>query len=104
MKLDTLELYDMATEICRKIVKEKDHDYGQAWLDFRITSVTDIILAKAKRIKQLENLAASGKAPKVSEGIPSEYRDIANWCKLALILMGLMGEGPLAKLFTRFKK
>jgi hypothetical protein len=97
-KLDTLELYDMATALCREVVEEKDHDYGQAWVDARVTSVTDIILFKAKRIKRLEILAESGIKPRVSEGISSEYRDIANWCKLALILMGLRGDGPLDEL------
>lgn len=100
-KLDTLELYDMATALCRKVVEEKDHDYGQAWLDYRITSVTDVILGKAKRIRRLEYLAESGIKPRVSEGIVAEYRDIANWCKFAMILMGLRGDGPLEELLDK---
>jgi hypothetical protein len=65
----------------------KNSDYGDSWRDMRLVSITDQILVKTKRIIQLEELQSSGKSPKVSEGIESEYRDILNYCVFALIKM-----------------
>ncbi len=62
----------------------KNADYGDSWREMRLTSITDQILVKTIRIRTLEE---SGDAPKVSEGIESEYRDILNYCVFALIQM-----------------
>lgn len=65
-----------------ELMGQKNVDYGDSWREMRITSITDQILVKAMRIRTLEE---SDDAPKVSEGIESEYRDILNYCVFALI-------------------
>ena len=63
----------------------KNHDYGEAWRDMRISSHTDIILQKLLRVKQIED--NQGKTT-VSEGLDANYQDIINYAVFALILMG----------------
>ncbi|HQD12900.1 MAG TPA: DUF1599 domain-containing protein, partial [Chitinophagales bacterium] len=60
----------------------KNHDYGEAWRDMRISSYTDLILSKLHRIKQIEE--NKGKTI-VSEGIDANYMDIVNYAIFALI-------------------
>jgi hypothetical protein len=67
---------------CLKLVLQKNHDYGDAWRQMRPSSITDQLLVKVLRIKQLEDLATKGKSPRVSEGILSELRDIHNYATL----------------------
>jgi len=67
---------------------KKNHDYGEAWRDMRIASLTDLILMKLLRIKQIED--NKGKTM-VSEGIDSGYRDIVNYAAFALIKMDEQG-------------
>ena len=52
---------------------KKNHDYGEAWRDMRVSSYTDLILTKIERIKEIEDL---GGATLVSEGIDANYMDI----------------------------
>lgn len=73
----------------RKIAKEtmqlmikKNTDYGEAWRDMRVSSYTDLILAKLERIKEIEN--NNGKTS-VSEGIESNYFDIINYAVFGII-------------------
>jgi hypothetical protein len=84
---DTVQGYDAVVADARNLMIQKNHDYGDSWRLVRLTSLTDKIYVKVLRIKQLEDLAASGKSPLVSEGIESEYRDILNYAAFSLIKM-----------------
>jgi hypothetical protein len=73
----------------RDLMLNKNHDYGEAWRNMRISSLTDIILMKLLRIKQIEN--NEGKTL-VSEGLDANYYDIINYSVFALIKLLLEGE------------
>lgn len=79
---EVLEMYDQHRRAIRDLMMAKNHDYGEAWRDMRISSFTDLILMKLLRIKQIED--NSGKTL-ISEGVDSGYRDIANYALFALI-------------------
>lgn len=81
----TLADYDRAAAENLELLMAKNHDYGEAWRDMRVSSITDIILMKLLRIKQIED--NEGKTL-VSEGVTANYRDIVNYSVYALILMG----------------
>lgn len=81
---EAIELYDKHIAIAKELMLNKNHDYGEAWRDMRISSHTDIILQKLLRIKQIED--NKGKTL-VSEGIDANYQDIINYAVFALILM-----------------
>jgi hypothetical protein len=85
--MTTAEYYDAVIAQARQLMLAKNADYGESWREMRITSITDQLLVKVKRIRQLEDMAMRGEAPKVSEGVESEYRDILNYCVFALIKM-----------------
>ncbi|NNC94177.1 MAG: DUF1599 domain-containing protein [Chitinophagales bacterium] len=78
----SLHYYNKHITENKELMIAKNHDYGEAWRDMRISSMTDMILMKIKRIKQIED--NSGKT-KISEGIDSHYRDIINYSVFALI-------------------
>ena len=63
---------------------DKNHDYGEAWRDMRVSSLTDLILQKLLRVKQIED--NKGKTI-VSEGIDANYQDMINYAIFALILL-----------------
>ena len=63
-------------------MEKKNHDYGEAWKDMRVSSLTDLILTKVLRIKQIED--NQGKTL-VSEGIEGNYFDMLNYSIFALI-------------------
>lgn len=84
----TLALYDAELAETKALMLKKNHDYGEAWRDMRISSLTDLILMKLLRIKQIED--NEGKTL-VSEGIDSGYRDIINYAAFALIKMDEAG-------------
>ena len=69
----------------RDLMFAKNHDYGEAWRDMRISSMTDMILMKLHRVKQMEN--NDGKTL-VSEGFAANYQDMLNYAVFALIKMG----------------
>lgn len=73
---EALALYDRHAKEAFELMMRKNHDYGEAWRDMRVSSYTDFILTKIARIKELEDL--HGKAI-VSEGIDSNYMDIINY-------------------------
>jgi len=77
--------YDEQVAITKSLMLNKNHDYGEAWRDMRVSSFTDLILMKLLRIKQIED--NHGKTI-VSEGIDSGYRDILNYAVFALIQLG----------------
>jgi len=81
---EALALFDQQVELTRNLMMRKNHDYGEAWREMRVSSFTDLILMKLLRIKQIEDLR--GKTL-VSEGIDSGYRDMANYAAFALIKM-----------------
>ncbi len=66
----------------KELMERKNHDYGEAWRDMRISSLTDLILQKLLRIKQIED--NKGKTL-VSEGIDANYYDMVNYAVFALI-------------------
>jgi hypothetical protein len=85
LKFDEIEnLYDEAAEETLHLLQNKNHDYGEAWREMRLTSITDIILMKLLRVKQIEDHA--GKTL-VSEGVKANYQDIINYSVFALIKM-----------------
>ena len=75
-------LYDKAANDTLALLKDKNHDYGEAWRDMRISSITDIILMKLFRVKQIEDNA--GKTL-VSEGVDANYQDMINYSVFCLI-------------------
>jgi hypothetical protein len=78
----TLQLYLSWFDRARELMLNKNHDYGEAWRSMRITSITDLILMKIRRIKQIED--HQGKTI-ISEGIDANYLDIINYAVFALI-------------------
>ena len=79
---EALTNYELQEKKIFELMLAKNHDYGEAWRDMRVSSLTDLILQKLMRVKQIE--ANSGKTI-VSEGIEANYHDIANYAVFALI-------------------
>lgn len=75
-------LYDRHSQNIKKLMLDKNHDYGEAWRDMRVESMTDLILMKLLRIKQIEDNEG---ITQISEGIDSNYQDIINYSLFALI-------------------
>ena len=83
LSFEVLEpLYDKAVKETFELLQNKNHDYGEAWRDMRVTSITDIILMKLLRVKQIED--NKGKTI-VSEGIKANYQDMINYAVFAMI-------------------
>tara|TARA_R110002050_G_scaffold4573_2_gene22127 strand:+ start:39142 stop:39681 length:540 start_codon:yes stop_codon:yes gene_type:complete len=76
------ELYEKQVAITKQLMEDKNHDYGEAWRDMRVSSLTDLILQKLLRVKQIED--NKGKTL-VSEGIDANYQDMINYAIFALI-------------------
>ncbi|GGG27771.1 hypothetical protein GCM10011344_30720 [Dokdonia pacifica] len=74
--------YDKKVAITKALMEDKNHDYGEAWRDMRVSSLTDLILQKLLRVKQIED--NQGKTL-VSEGIDANYQDMINYAVFALI-------------------
>ncbi len=81
---DVKALYTQYATATRDLMLAKNHDYGEAWRDMRISSFTDLILMKLLRIKQIEDNAGKTVA---SEGVAANYQDIINYSVFALIKM-----------------
>ncbi|MCB0759947.1 MAG: DUF1599 domain-containing protein [Flavobacteriales bacterium] len=79
---DAARLYSKHVASTKKLMMDKNHDYGEAWRDMRISSLTDLILVKLLRIKQIEN---NDGATLISEGVDANYQDILNYAVFALI-------------------
>lgn len=77
-------LYDTQINATRELLLKKNHDYGEVWRELRLTSITDLILAKLLRIKQIEDNEG---VTLISEGQEGNYRDIINYAVFALILL-----------------
>ena len=75
-------LYAQTVAQVKELMMRKNHDYGEAWRDMRVSSFTDMILVRLMRIKQIEDNKG---ATLVSEGIDANYMDIINYAIFALI-------------------
>ena len=81
---EALQKYDAAMKSTKQLMQAKNHDYGEAWREMRVSSLTDLILQKLLRVKQIED--NQGKTL-VSEGIEANYQDMINYAIFALILL-----------------
>lgn len=79
---EIINLYDQQVQTVKNLMLKKNHDYGDAWKDMRISSFIDLVLVKLHRIKQIEN--NEGKTL-ISEGVEANYMDIINYSIFALI-------------------
>lgn len=79
---EAVNLFDKHTAITKSLMENKNHDYGEAWRDMRVSSLTDLILQKLLRVKQIED--NKGKTL-VSEGIDANYQDMVNYAIFAMI-------------------
>jgi hypothetical protein len=79
---EATKLFDKQAIIAKQLMEDKNHDYGEAWRDLRISSLTDLILQKLLRVKQIED--NQGKTL-VSEGIEANYLDMINYAVFAMI-------------------
>ena len=77
-------LYDGVVEETFHLLQNKNHDYGEAWREMRVSSITDIILMKLLRVKQIEDNKGKTLA---SEGIRANYQDMINYAVFCLIKM-----------------
>jgi hypothetical protein len=79
---EAIKRYDEKTKISFDLMEKKNHDYGEAWRDMRISSLTDLIMMKILRTKKIEdNLGET----LISEGIDANYLDMLNYAVFALI-------------------
>lgn len=83
---DLEEKYDSKVKETFELMMAKNHDYGEAWRDMRVSSLTDLILMKIYRIKQIEDNKGLTVA---SEGISANYQDMLNYAVFALIRIGI---------------
>ena len=75
-------LYNKYIIQTKQLMEDKNHDYGEAWRDMRMSSITDLILMKVFRVKQIED--NEGKTS-ISEGVDANYMDMINYSVFALI-------------------
>ncbi len=77
-----IRLFDESVNDTIKLLEDKNHDYDEAWKEMRVSSITDIILMKIFRVKQIED--NQGKTL-ISEGIKANYQDMMNYSVFCLI-------------------
>jgi hypothetical protein len=77
-----IALYDKYANEAFELMAKKNHDYGEAWRDMRVSSLTDLILMKILRVKQIED---NNGATLISEGIDANYFDMLNYSVFSLI-------------------
>jgi hypothetical protein len=82
---DAIATFDEKVALTKQLMEDKNHDYGEAWRDMRVSSLTDLILQKLLRVKQIED--NQGKTL-VSEGIDANYQDMINYAVFAMIHLG----------------
>jgi len=78
-------LYSKHINYTKSLMENKNHDYGEAWREMRLSSLTDLILMKIMRVKQIEDNQGS---TLISEGIDANYQDMINYSVFALIRLG----------------
>ena len=76
--------YDGYVSETKQLMQNKNHDYGEAWRDMRVSSMTDLILMKLLRVKKIEENQGQ---TKISEGLKANYQDMLNYSVFALILI-----------------
>ncbi|MEM9001467.1 MAG: DUF1599 domain-containing protein [Bacteroidota bacterium] len=79
---EAVALYDEKVKLTKALMENKNHDYGEAWREMRVSSLTDLILQKLLRVKQIEDNEGM---TLVSEGVDANYQDIINYAIFALI-------------------
>ena len=79
---EATKLFEEQVALTKQLMLDKNHDYGEAWRDMRVSSLTDLILQKLFRVKQIED--NKGKTL-VSEGIDANYQDMINYAVFAMI-------------------
>jgi len=77
-----LNHFDKHSNVAKELMQAKNHDYGEAWRDMRVSSLTDLILQKLLRVKQIEDNKGS---TLISEGVDANYLDMLNYAVFALI-------------------
>jgi predicted restriction endonuclease len=77
-----LSLYNAQIATAKALMQNKNHDYGEAWRDMRVSSLTDLILQKLLRVKQIED---NNGETLVSEGLVGNYQDMINYAVFAII-------------------
>ncbi|MBN3519978.1 DUF1599 domain-containing protein [Algoriphagus lutimaris] len=82
---DLEPVYDKWVSETKGLLENKNHDYGEAWREMRVSSMTDIVLMKLLRVKQIEDNAGQ---TLVSEGIEANYQDMINYSVFCLIKLG----------------
>lgn len=85
--MDAKKAFGMFTDVLNEsfeLMQMKNHDYDEAWRNMRVSSLTDIILMKLLRVKQIEDNQGT---TKVSEGIDANFFDIINYAVFSLILL-----------------
>lgn len=80
-----LALYEKYADKAFQLMMDKNHDYGEAWRDMRVSTFTDMLLMRVLRIKQIEDNQGN---TLVSEGVESNYFDMVNYSVFALIQLG----------------
>lgn len=75
-------LFDKHIKATKDLMENKNHDYGEAWREMRVNSLTDLILMKLLRTKQIEDNKGN---TLISEGIDANYQDMINYAVFALI-------------------
>lgn len=79
---EIMALYDRFAAEAKSLMEKKNHDYGEAWREMRVSSITDLILQKVLRTKQIED---NNGATLVSEGLDANYFDMMNYAVFCLI-------------------
>ncbi|MFV0572794.1 MAG: DUF1599 domain-containing protein [Xanthomarina gelatinilytica] len=79
---EAITLYDEKVAVTKQLMMDKNHDYGEAWRDMLVSSLTDLILQKLLRVKQIEE---NKRETLVSEGLEANYQDMINYAVFALI-------------------
>ena len=79
---EAMNLFEKYTIQAKELMLNKNHDYGEAWRDMRVSSLTDLILQKLLRVKQIEDNKGN---TIISEGIDANYLDMLNYSVFALI-------------------
>ncbi len=102
--MDTSAQYDQIAERCAQVFADKARDYGVSWRILRPTSLTDQILIKARRARNLQVLAQQ----KVSDDMPGEFVGIANYALMAILQLRLghsdRPDMPAPEAFARFRE
>jgi hypothetical protein len=79
---EVIGLFERHVAEAKRLMEDKNHDYGEAWRGMRTSSMTDLILMKLLRIKQIEDNKGQ---TLISEGVAANYYDIVNYAVFALI-------------------